>query len=58
MEKKIIYADIRIDCDDWFVITPEGNEFTFPHEEYNEYHNDIEIVDPKSDKTYIVRFNV
>ena len=54
-----IYADYRLDdTKDMFVITPEGNEFTFAHSDgFNENHNPVTITDPKSFKNYLVVFD-
>lgn len=57
MEVEKIYADIKLDNDDWFVVTPEGNEFTFPAGEYDENHDPEDVVDPTSNKKYTVIFN-
>lgn len=55
---EILYADFSLDSDkDMFVITPEGNYFDFPGDMYDETHDDITIIDPKSHKNYIVKFN-
>ena len=52
-----LYADFEIDSDDMFVVTPEGNKFTFSAESYNEDHEPESIIDPTSHKEYIVVFN-
>ncbi len=54
----ILYADFEMDNsnNDMFVITPENNYFNFPGDIYNEEHNDILIIDPKSHIQYIVKF--
>lgn len=52
-----LYADFEIDSDDMFVVTPEGNKFTFSSESYNEDHEPESIIDPTSHKEYIVAFN-
>lgn len=59
MNLAILYADFEIDSNnnDMFVITPEGNYFNLPGDTYNELHEDITIVDPKSHKIYTVKFN-
>ena len=53
----ILYADYQIEGDDMFVVTPEGNYFTFESTKYNESSPDTTIVDLDSHKTYTVRFN-
>lgn len=57
MEK--IYADYMLDdSKNMFVITPEGTEFTFMHEDgFNDEHTPVTITDPKSFKNYLVIFN-
>ena len=57
MEK--IYADYKLDnTKDMFVFTPEGNEFEFPFEDgYNDKHSPVTIIDPSSNKNYLVVFN-
>ena len=52
-----LYADFEIDSDDMFVVTPEGNKFTFSSESYNEDHEPESIIDPTSHKENIVVFN-
>lgn len=52
-----LYADIELNSDNWFVLTPEGNYFTFDGDKYDELHDDIMIVDPASHKNYTVSFN-
>ena len=54
-----LYADFVLDenCNDMFVVTPEGNRFRFNAPEYTEEHDTITIVDPWSHKTYNVVFN-
>lgn len=54
-----IYADYKLDnSNDMFVITPEGNEFSFLSSDgFNESHNPVTITDPKSFKNYLVIFN-
>lgn len=52
-----LYADREIESDDMFVVTPEGNYFTFDFNKYNEGSDDVTIIDPKSHKTYNVTFN-
>ena len=56
----VLYADYVLDenSKDMFVITPEGNYFDFPAPEYDENHESVIIVDPKSHKNYTVRFDV
>jgi hypothetical protein len=52
-----LYADYELDGGtDMFVITPEGNYFNFPFNEYNETHEPIIIIDTKSHKRYKVIF--
>ena len=55
----ILYADFEIESEnnDMFVVTPEGNYFNFPSDTYNENHEDVTIIDPKSHKIYVVKFN-
>lgn len=53
-----LYADQELNSDNWFVITPEGNYFTFGADRYDENSDDTIIIDPKSHKTYNVVFNV
>lgn len=57
MEK--IYADYKLDnTKDMFVFTPEGNEFEFPFEDgYNDKHAPVTIIDPSSNKNYLVVFD-
>lgn len=57
--KNILYADYEVDNknEDMFVVTPEGNYFNFPGNEFDENHDDIQIVDTKSHKIYTVKFN-
>ena len=54
----ILYADFEMDNsnNDMFVITPENNYFNFPGDIYNENHDDVLIIDPKSHLRYIVKF--
>mgnify|MGYP006934502657 CR=1 FL=1 len=52
-----IYADFELDSNDMFVVTPEGNKFTFPHTSYNESHEPEYIIDPTSHKEYRVVFD-
>jgi len=56
----ILYADFELNDNnpDMFVVTPEGNYFNFPAKEYNENHDNTQIVDPKSHKIYTVVFNI
>lgn len=56
MEDLILYADIELDSDDWFVVTPEGNYFNFPCGSVD-IEKDKSIIDPTSHKIYVVRFN-
>ena len=48
--KKIenIYADYEYNSDDMFVVTPEGNRYTFPAPEYTDKHDPEIIVDTTS----------
>lgn len=55
--EEILYADFELNSDNMFVITPEGNKFTFNSPEYNEKHDAIQILDPASHKQYTVVFN-
>lgn len=59
MDNKILYADFEINSKtkDMFVITPEGNYINFPGSSYDENHPDEQIIDTKSHKIYIVKFN-
>lgn len=60
-EDRILYADFEHrpkKNPDMFVLTPEGNYFNFPKTEYDETHEDIQIIDPKSHIVYTVKFNV
>lgn len=52
-----IYADFEINSNDMFVVTPEGNKFTFSSQDYNEEHTPETIIDPTSHKEYVVVFN-
>lgn len=54
----ILYADFELDSvnNDMFVVTPEGNYFNFPGDDYNEQHDDVCIIDSKSHRQYIVKF--
>lgn len=54
-----LYADYRLDeSKDMFVITPEGNEFTFLHSDgFSDTHVPMTITDPKSFKNYLVIFD-
>ena len=53
----VLYADVEMDSNDFFVITPEGNYFNFPADRFNENSNDFMIVDTKSHKPYTVKFH-
>lgn len=57
--KKIenIYADYEYDSDDMFVVTPEGNRYTFPAPEYTDKHDPEIIVDTTSHIQYNVIFD-
>jgi hypothetical protein len=57
MDSIKLYADIELEGKDFFVVTPEGNYFNFPCVDFNEKHEDVTIVDPKSHKRYTVVFN-
>ena len=59
MMKKIenIYADYEYDSDDMFVVTPEGNRYTFPAPEYTDKHDPEIIVDTTSHIQYNVIFD-
>lgn len=56
---QILYADYEVnsETDDMFVVTPEGNYFNFPGDEYSEKHEEVTIIDTKSHTPYIVKFN-
>lgn len=56
-EPNILYADVEIDSNDFFVITPEGNYFNFPADKFDENSNDFTIIDTKSHKMYTVKFH-
>lgn len=57
--KKIenIYADYEYNSDDMFVVTPEGNRYTFPAPEYTDKHDPEIIVDTTSHMQYNVIFD-
>lgn len=55
--EKILYADVEMDSNDFFVITPEGNYYNFPSDNFNENSDDIIIVDTKSHLPYTVKFH-
>ena len=57
--KKIenIYADYEYNSDDMFVVTPEGNRYTFPAPEYTDKHDHEIIVDTTSHIQYNVIFD-
>lgn len=59
MEEMVLYADFELDNakNDMFVVTPEDNYFTFPGDIYDENHEPVSIIDPKSHKAYMVKFN-
>lgn len=57
MDSKILYADIELESNDLFVVTPEGNYFSFPSDKYSENSPSEQIIDPKSHKMYTVVFN-
>ena len=52
-----IYADYEHDSDDMFVVTPEGNRYTFPAPEYTDKHDPEIIVDTTSHMQYNVIFD-
>ena len=52
-----IYADYEYDSDDMFVVTPEGNRYTFPAPEYTDKHDAEIIVDTTSHMQYNVIFD-
>lgn len=52
-----IYADYEYDSDDMFVVTPEGNRYTFPAPEYTDKHYPEIIVDTTSHIQYNVIFD-
>lgn len=52
-----IYADYEYDSDDMFVVTPEGNRYTFPAPEYTDKHDPEIIVDTTSHVQYNVIFD-
>ena len=52
-----IYADYEYDSDDMFVVTPEGNRYTFPAPEYTDKHDPEIIVDTTSHMQYNVIFD-
>lgn len=56
--KETLYADFEIDSktNDMFVVTPEGNYFNFPGNEFDETHENIDIIDTKSHNIYTVIF--
>ena len=56
-DSNILYADIEINSDDFFVITPEGNYFNFPCSKFNENSDPAVVIDPMSHKKYTVMFN-
>lgn len=56
MEK--IYADFKLDSNDMFVVTPEGNEFIFLKDDgFDEEHIPVTVLDPTSKNTYLVIFD-
>lgn len=59
MGKNVLYADFEVNSDtnDMFVVTPEGNYYNFPGDEFTECHEPIDIIDTKSHKIYKVYFN-
>lgn len=52
-----IYADYEYDSDDMFVVTPEGNRYTFPAPEYTDKHDPEIIIDTTSHIQYNVIFD-
>ena len=52
-----IYADYEYYSDDMFVVTPEGNRYTFPAPEYTDKHDPEIIVDTTSHIQYNVIFD-
>lgn len=54
----VLYADFELEStnNDMFVVTPENNYFNFPGDIYDEQHEDVSIIDPKSHIQYIVKF--
>ena len=52
-----IYADYEYDSDDMFVVTREGNRYTFPAPEYTDKHDPEIIVDTTSHIQYNVIFD-
>lgn len=54
----VLYADFELENEnnDMFVVTPEDNYFNFPGDIYNEQHEDVSIIDPKSHRQYVVKF--
>ena len=52
-----IYAEYEYDSDDMFVVTPEGNRYTFPAPEYTDKHDPEIIVDTTSHIQYNVIFD-
>ena len=57
MNDRVLYAYFEVDSNDLFVVTPEGNYFSFPCEKYSENSPSEQIIDPKSHKMYTVIFN-
>ena len=47
-QNDVLYADVEMNSNDFFIITPEGNYFNFPSDKFNENSNDFTIVDTKS----------
>ena len=52
-----IYGDYEHHRDDMFVVTPEGNRYTFPAPEYTDKHDPEIIVDTTSHIQYNVIFD-
>ena len=50
MGKNVLYADFELNSatNDMFVVTPEGNYYNFPGDEFTEGHSPIDIIDTKS----------
>lgn len=59
MGNNTLYADFEpvSKTNDMFVVTPEGNYYNFPGDEFTENHTPIDIIDTKSHKIYKVLFN-
>ena len=57
MSIETLYADFELEGKDMFVVTPEGNKFTFKSDTYDETHDPELIIDPSSHKQYTVVFD-